>query len=73
MSSQGCLTVPNGKVCYNGTTAGSIAEYTCDGDSDVNVTRKCGSDGRWEGAIPVCRKKMLNQDRVCIMILIEIY
>ena len=51
MDSQDCLSVPNGKVCYTGTTAGSVANYTCD---NGNTTQTCRSDGRWDGEIPAC-------------------
>ena len=55
MNSQ-CLAVSNGMVCYNGTTAGSVATYTCDNGYTLMGTaeRTCRSDGRWEGSIPSC-------------------
>ena len=62
MDSQNCVAVPNGNVCYNGTTAGSVANYTCDNrtcdngtcDNGNGTTRTCRSDGRWDGEIPAC-------------------
>ena len=54
VDSQNCVAVPNGKVCYNGNTAGSVATYTCDHESEMKHTRTCGSDGRWNGKIPAC-------------------
>jgi hypothetical protein len=53
MDSQGRLTVPNGKVHYNGTTAGSVATYTCDNEIKPDP-RTCGIDGSWRGNIPAC-------------------
>ena len=57
VDSQNCVAVPNGKVSYNGITAGSMATYTCDrndSESEMEYTRTCGSDGRWNGKIPAC-------------------
>ena len=53
-------SISGGVVCYNGTTAGSMAVYICDdfllmeGDE---VTRVCQKDGIWNGSIPQCNSK----------------
>ena len=50
------LTISDGVVCYNGTTAGSMAIYICnDGFALVGgEPRVCQSDGMWNGSIPQC-------------------
>ena len=51
-----CLAVSNGMVCYDGTTAGSVATYTCDNGYMLmgSAERVCGSDGHWDESIPSC-------------------
>ena len=51
-----CLAVSNGMVCYDGTTAGSVATYSCDDGYMLrgSAERVCGSDGHWEERIPSC-------------------
>ena len=48
--------ISGGVVCYNGTTAGSRAVYTCTAGYDLvgNEARVCQSDGNWNGSIPEC-------------------
>ncbi len=61
--SVGSLPIPNGVVCYNGTTLGSKAYYICNGDYQVpgysdckhkcNL-RECQGDGHWSGETLPC-------------------
>ena len=56
-SDEGSVSVPNGVVCYTGTSAGSTAIYQCDGSHTVfsaEDTRTCQSDGNWNGAVQTC-------------------
>ena len=51
-----CANIPNGVVCYNRTTAGSEAVYSCDDGfyQDGATARVCQTDGVWNGSIPHC-------------------
>ncbi len=52
--SVGSLLIPNGIVCYTGTTLGSTANYICDDGFEVpadNSQRVCQADGHWHGDI----------------------
>jgi len=59
------IPIPNGVVCYNGTTAMSEAVYICDDNpcrmsvcddhaEMIEATRICQNDGNWNGSIPQC-------------------
>ncbi len=57
------LSIPNGVVCYNGTTLGSTAYYICNGDYEVfgrsdcenkDDLRECQQDGHWSGETIHC-------------------
>jgi len=50
------LPIPNGVVCYNGTTAMSVADYICDDNFFISgeSPRICQRDGFWTGGIPQC-------------------
>ena len=61
MDSQNCLSVPNGKVCYTGTTNGSVAYYTCD---NGNTIRTCKNNGHWDGGTPACAHGSGKTDEV---------
>ena len=56
------LSISDGVVCYNTTTAGSKAVYICDDDfllmEGVEVTRVCQKDGIWNDSIPQCIPKL---------------
>ena len=49
-------SISGGVVCYNGTTEGSRAVYTCTGGYNLvgNEARVCQSDGIWSGSTPQC-------------------
>ena len=48
-------SISGGVVCYNGTTVGSSAVYSCsDGFALMEATRVCQSDGRWNCSSPQC-------------------
>ena len=50
-------SISGGMVCYNGTTAGSRADYICNDGFVLDgnkATRVCQSDGNWNGSIPRC-------------------
>jgi len=49
-------SISGGAVCYNGTTAGSLAVYFCNDDFVLigNEARVCLGDGNWNGSIPQC-------------------
>jgi len=49
-------SISGGVVCYNETTAGSVARYICNDDFVLmeNGARVCQSDGNWNGSIPQC-------------------
>ena len=48
--------ISDGVVCYNGTTAGSVAVYTCNNGFLLvgNEVRVCMNEGNWNGSIPQC-------------------
>ena len=49
------VSILEGVVCYNGTTAESTAVYICNNITQGNeVTRVCQSDGTWNGTISSC-------------------
>ena len=49
------VSILDGVVCYNGTTAESTAVYICNNITQRNeVTRVCQSDGTWNGTISSC-------------------
>ena len=50
------LHISSGVVCYNRTTAGSEAVYSCDYGFHQDVAEKgvCQSDGEWNGSMPQC-------------------
>ncbi len=58
--SVGSLPIPNGIVCYTGTTLGSTAYYICDDGFEApadNSQRVCLADGHWHGDdVPNCSK-----------------
>ena len=60
--SVGSVSIPNGVVCYAGTTGESLATYQCDERYRLtgNTQRMCQSDGHWDGTIPIC---IMNNDR----------
>lgn len=54
----GSIRISHGVICYNGTTAGSVATHICDvgyqvppGESDH---RMCLVNGNWEGDVLIC-------------------
>ena len=49
-------SIPDGVVCYNGTTAGSMAVYICNDGYILmgKVARVCQNGGNWNGSIPIC-------------------
>ena len=53
---------PNGNVSYTGLVFGSIATYHCAEGYQLKGTnqRFCGSDGMWNGSMPVCEKGKVN-------------
>ena len=52
------LELPNGEVCYNGTTPWSVARYSCGSgyvlSEDAVNPRMCGGDGSWDGSVISC-------------------
>lgn len=55
------LKAPNyGSVHANGNTIGAVTHYKCVSGYFLvgNPSRKCLSNGKWEGEAPVCRRKL---------------
>ena len=49
------LSITDGVVCYDWTTAGSRAVYICNNVTQRDeFTRVCLRDGNWNGSIPTC-------------------
>ena len=48
--------VPNGYVCYDGLTFGSVATFQCDEEYQLmgNSQLWCQLDGEWDGDTPTC-------------------
>ena len=62
------LSIPDGVVCYNGTTIGSVAVHICNDGFILmggEATRVCQSDANWNGSTPHC-----IQERKGIVILL---
>ena len=56
----GSLPSPlNGQVQLNGTTVGSVANYSCNRRYILNgtSTRTCEADGEWSGDPPTCERE----------------
>ncbi|XP_019850127.1 PREDICTED: CUB and sushi domain-containing protein 3-like [Amphimedon queenslandica] len=51
----------NGRVTLTGTTAGSLAVYTCRRGFRLvgNVQRSCQNNGQWSGSEPICRRNIV--------------
>ncbi len=56
----GGITIPNGRVCYTGTTPGAqhTAQSVCNQGyqliSTSSLSRECQSDGTWSGTVALC-------------------
>ena len=57
------LDIRGGYVCYDGTVVGSSAVYFClcgHNSARQSSTRRCTSNGIWNGSTPLCDCKPLN-------------
>ena len=50
------VEIPNGVVCYNGSSTGAEAVYFCNDGYQLEGEgrRVCQSDGLWNGSVPTC-------------------
>ena len=50
------VEIPNGVVCYDGSSTGAEAVYFCNDGYQLEGERRrvCQSDGLWNGSVPTC-------------------
>ena len=53
---------PFGQINLPGTTFGSTATYSCNGDRELtgDMTRTCQANGTWSGTSPECGEPLQN-------------